>query len=173
MLLVILVREMTSADWPDVERIYLQGIEEGEATFEVASPTWQAFDAGRLATMRLVATDEAGRVMGWVAASPVSARPAYRGVVEHSVYIDRASRGFGVGRRLLGEFIAAAETSGVWTIQSSIFPENTASLRLHERMGFRVIGRRQRVARSDMGAHAGQWRDAVLVERRSTRNCVG
>jgi len=107
-------------------------------------------------------------VMGWVAASAVSSRPAYRGVVEHSVYIDRNARGQGVGRLLLNALISAAEDSGVWTIQSSIFPENAASVRLHEAAGFRVVGRRERIAQSGTGPHAGRWRDTLLIERRSS-----
>jgi phosphinothricin acetyltransferase len=162
------LRDMTAADWPAVERIYAQGIEDGEATFEVATPSWDAFDAGKLPGMRLVAVDEADLVVGWVAASAVSSRPAYRGVVEHSVYIDRAARGNGIGRLLLDAFIAAAENAGIWTIQSSIFPENVASLRLHEGAGFRVVGRRERIAKSGAGPRAREWRDTILIERRST-----
>ncbi|MBD3942919.1 N-acetyltransferase [Microbacterium sp. NEAU-LLC] len=163
------VRVMERADWPAVERIYAQGIEDGEATFEVATPSWSAFDAGKLPGLRLVAVAEDGAVCGWVAASPVSSRPAYRGVVEHSVYVDRAARGRGIGQLLLGAFIAAAEDAGVWTIQSSIFPENSASLRLHEAAGFRLVGRRERIARAGLGPHAGTWRDTILIERRSSR----
>ncbi|WP_179488796.1 GNAT family N-acetyltransferase [Microbacterium immunditiarum] len=159
---------MTAADWPAVERIYAQGIEDGEATFEVATPSWTAFDAGKLHELRFVAVDETGAIVGWIAASAVSARPAYRGVVEHSVYIDRAARGRGIGRLLLDAFIDAAEHAGIWTIQSSIFPENAASVRLHEAAGFRVVGRRERIARSGTGPHAGAWRDTLLIERRSS-----
>lgn len=161
------VRAMTEADWPEVERIYRQGIEEGEATFEVATPSWEAFDAGRPAGLRLVAEDDEGTVIGWAAASPVSTRPAYRRVVEHSVYVDRRTHGKGVGRMLLAALLEAADAAGMWTVQSSIFPENAASLRLHETVGFRVIGRRERIAKSANGDHAGQWRDTLLVERRS------
>lgn len=164
---MITVREMTADDWPAVGAIYTQGIEDGEATFEVATPTWAAFDAGKLRNVRFVAVDTDGLLVGWVAASPVSSRPAYRGVVEHSVYIDRAARGRGVGRVLLDAFIAASEQAGIWTIQSSIFPENAASRRLHESAGFRTVGRRERIARSGTGPHAGMWRDTLLIERRS------
>jgi L-amino acid N-acyltransferase YncA len=167
--MLIRLREMTAADWPAVERIYAQGIDDGEATFEVETPSWDVFDAGRLPGLRLVAVDDQGAVVGWVAASAVSTRPAYRGVVEHSVYIDRATRGNGVGRLLLDAFIAAAESAGIWTVQSSIFPENTASLRLHETAGFRIVGRRERIARSNAGPHAGDWRDTILIERRSAQ----
>ncbi|MFF2489019.1 GNAT family N-acetyltransferase [Microbacterium sp. NPDC058062] len=158
---------MTPADWPAIEEIYAQGIEDGEATFEVATPTWQSFDAGKLPSLRFVAVDSGGVLVGWIAASPVSSRPAYRGVVEHSVYLDRSARGQGIGRRLLDVFIDAAEGAGIWTIQSSIFPENAASLRLHEAAGFRVVGRRERIAQSGAGPHAGAWRDTLLIERRS------
>ena len=162
------LRTMVAADWPAVEEIYAQGIEDGEATFEVATPTWRTFDAGKLPGLRFVAADEIGALVGWIAASPVSSRPAYCGVVEHSVYISRDARGQGIGRRLLELFITAAEGAGIWTIQSSIFPENAASLRLHEAAGFRVVGRRERIARSGVGPHAGAWRDTLLIERRST-----
>lgn len=168
MLLVTRLRAMQAADWPAVERIYAQGIEDGEATFEVATPSWAAFDAGRLPGLRLVAVDDSETILGWVAASAVSSRPAYRGVVEHSLYIDRSARGQGIGRLLLEAFVEAAETAGVWTVQSSIFPENAASLRLHEAAGFRVVGRRERIARAEIGPHAGEWRDTILIERRST-----
>ncbi|WP_439594304.1 GNAT family N-acetyltransferase [Microbacterium sp.] len=161
------VHAMQATDWPDVERIYAEGIDDGEATFETSAPSWDAFDAGRLGVGRLVAVDEQGRILGWIAASAVSARPAYRGVVEHSVYVARAGRGQGAGRLLLDAFIGATEAAGVWTIQSSIFPENLASVRLHEASGFRVVGRRERIARSGLGPHAGVWRDTLLIERRS------
>ncbi|MFC8681332.1 GNAT family N-acetyltransferase [Microbacterium ureisolvens] len=164
---MITVRQMTAADWPAVESIYAQGIEDGEATFEVATPTWEVFEAGKLPGLRLVGVDDGEAVVGWIAGSAVSSRPAYRGVIEHSVYIDRAARGRGVGRVLLDAFIEASEQAGVWTVQSSIFPENAASMRLHEAAGFRTVGRRERIARSGTGPHAGAWRDTLLIERRS------
>lgn len=164
------IRAMERADWPAVEAIFAAGIAAGEATFETATPTWEAFDAGRIPDARLVAVDDTGTVIGWAAASPVSTRAAYRGVVEHSVYLDPAHHGRGVGRLLLEALIDAVEGAGYWMMQSSIFPENVRSLRLHERMGFRAVGRRERIARSSLGPHAGQWRDTVLFERRSTRN---
>lgn len=161
------IRPMRPEDWVEVERIYAQGIAEGEATFETTTPGWEAFDAGRLTYARLVAVDGNGRIAGWAAASAVSSRPAYSGVVEHSIYIERGERGRGIGRALLDAFIEAAEDAGVWMIQSSIFPENSASLRLHESAGFRVVGRRERIARSGVGPRAGEWRDTLLIERRS------
>ena len=164
------IRPMVPGDWERVEEIFAAGIAGGEATFETRTPTWEQFDSGKISAPRLVATDEEGTVIGWAAASRISTRDAYRGVIEHSVYIDPTHQGQGVGRALLAAFVAAAEDSGVWMIQSSIFPENTASLLLHERAGFRVVGTRERISRSLLGPHAGQWRDTMLIERRSTRN---
>lgn len=164
---MIQLRPMVVTDWEPVRAIYQQGIEEGNATFENDPPSWADFDSGKLAAPRLIAVDDTGAVSGWVAASAVSARPVYRGVVEHSVYVDRAARGHGVGRTLLDAFITHAERAGIWTIQASIFPENAASLRLHEAAGFRIVGTREKIARSASGAHAGEWRDTLLIERRS------
>jgi L-amino acid N-acyltransferase YncA len=152
---------MTEADWPRVEEIYAEGIATGDATFETAPPSREEFDAGRLRDHRLVAT-EAGEIVGWAALSPTSPRACYAGVVEHSVYVAEAARGRGVGRALLEALIAEADTAGLWTIQTSIFPENVASVALHERVGFRVVGRRERIAELD-----GAWRDTLLLERRS------
>jgi phosphinothricin acetyltransferase len=141
--------------------IYQAGIDEGNATFETRSPAWPQFIAGKLAGHRYVATAD-GIVLGWVAASPVSGRPAYAGVVEHSVYVAETARGRGVGRALLDALIASTEGAGIWTIQSAVFPENAASLSLHQQAGFRVVGIRERIAQ-----HRGRWRDTVLIERRS------
>jgi L-amino acid N-acyltransferase YncA len=152
---------MRADDWPAVERIYAAGIATGDATFETEPPAWEAFDAGRLAAHRLVAERD-GKVVGWAAVSGVSERCVYAGVVEHSVYVDPAHAGQGVGTALLQALIASTEAAGIWTIQTGIFPENTASLALHERSGFRVVGRRER-----LGRHFGRWRDVVLLERRS------
>ncbi|MFE7183037.1 GNAT family N-acetyltransferase [Streptomyces erythrochromogenes] len=142
--------------------IYQAGIDEGNATFETTAPTWDAFDAAKLPDHRFAAVQEDGKLLGWVAATAVSDRCAYAGVVEHSVYVDPAARGRGVARALLEALIASTEAAGIWTIQSGIFPENTASLVLHERAGFRVIGTRERI-----GRHHDVWRDVVLLERRS------
>lgn len=142
--------------------VYRAGIEEGNATFETTAPSWETFDAARLREHRHVALGLGGEVLGWAAVSPVSARPAYAGVVEHSVYVHPAARGRGVAGALLETLIASTESAGIWTIQSGVFPENTASLALHARAGFRVIGTRERV-----GRHHGVWRDVVLIERRS------
>ncbi|MFB7464280.1 GNAT family N-acetyltransferase [Streptomyces sp. NPDC056224] len=142
--------------------IYQAGIDEGNATFETQAPEWAAFDKAKLPGHRFVAVDDDGRVLGWVAASAVSDRCAYAGVVEHSVYVHPDARGRGVARALLDALIASTEAAGVWTIQSGIFPENAASLAVHARAGFRVIGTRERI-----GRHRGAWRDVVLLERRS------
>lgn len=157
---------MTAADWPAVEAIYREGIDDGHATFESAPPAWEAFDAGKLEVGRLVAVD-AGAVLGWAAVSLVSTRPVYAGVVEHSVYVATAARGRGVGRALLDRLNQDSAAAGIWTIQSSIFAENTASLTLHERAGFRVVGRRERIALMTYGPLAGTWRDTLLIERRA------
>ena len=163
----VTIRPMAGTDWPAVEAIYRSGIATGNATFEAGPPSWEYFDAGKLDVGRLVALDGTGAVVGWVAASSVSAREVYRGVIEHSVYVSPAAAGNGVGRQLVDAFIAAAESAGVWTIQSSIFPENTVSLALHDRAGFRRIGTRERIALMTYGPWAGHWRDTILIERRS------
>lgn len=165
----VLIRAMTAADWTAVESIYREGIATGNATFEAEPPTWAAFDSGKLVLGRLVAEDAAGFVIGWVAASPVSSREVYRGVVEHSVYVANKARGRGAGAALLDAFLRAADSAGVWTVQSSIFPENPASLALHDRAGFRRVGHRERIALMTYGPWAGQWRDTILVERRHPR----
>ncbi|MDI1463332.1 N-acetyltransferase family protein [Catellatospora sp. KI3] len=154
---------MTAADAEAVLAIYQLGIDGGNATFDTAAPTWEAFDAGRLPEHRLVGCEESGRVLGWVAVSRVSVRPAYAGVVEHSVYVHPDAQGRGVGLTLMRALIASTEAAGIWTIQSGIFPENTASLALHRAVGFREVGVRERPARLH-----GRWRDVVAVERRST-----
>lgn len=146
-----------------VLEIYQAGIDEGQATFEATAPTWEAFDAAKLPEHRHVVLDESGTVLGWAAVVAVSDRCVYAGVVEHSVYVAPTARGRGVGTALLQALIASTEAAGIWTIQSGIFPENTASLALHARCGFRTVGTRERV-----GQHRGLWRDVVMIERRSS-----
>jgi len=153
---------MTSDHADAVLAIYQAGIDEGNATFETRAPDWAAFTAARLPAHRYVTTTT-GQVTGWVAALAVSGRCVYAGVVEHSVYVHPAAGGRGIGRRLLDALIASTEAAGIWTIQSGIFPENTASLALHQAAGFRVVGTRKRI-----GQHHGRWRDVTLIERRST-----
>jgi phosphinothricin acetyltransferase len=155
---------MSSADAGRVLAVYQAGLDAGDASFETDAPSWAAFDAAKLPGHRHVATtDDTGELLGWAAAGRVSSRGAYAGVVEHSVYVAPEARGRGVGGALLQALIDSTEAAGIWTIQSGIFPENTASLRLHERKGFRVVGIRERIGRQH-----GRWRDVVLVERRST-----
>jgi phosphinothricin acetyltransferase len=153
---------MTSAHAAAVLAIYQAGIEEGNATFETRAPDWAFFTTSRLPAHRFVAIN-GNRVAGWVAASAVSGRCVYAGVVEHSVYVHPAARSRGTGRLLLGTLIASTEAAGIWTIQSGIFPENTASLAVHRAAGFRVVGTRDRI-----GQHRGRWRDVILIERRSS-----
>ncbi|MGW8776668.1 N-acetyltransferase family protein [Streptomyces sp. NPDC055796] len=153
---------LTEAHADEVLAIYEAGIDEGNATFETTAPTWEAFAAAKLPEHRFAAVGEDGKVLGWVAASAVSDRCAYAGVIEHSVYVHPAARGQGVAMRLLTALIGSTEAAGIWTIQSGIFPENRASLALHQRAGFRIIGTRERI-----GRYRGVWRDVVLLERRS------
>ncbi|MBO8189489.1 N-acetyltransferase [Streptomyces sp. DW4-2] len=142
--------------------IYQAGIDEGNATFETEAPSWESFDAAKLPEHRFVALDEDRTVTGWIAASRVSDRCAYAGVVEHSVYVHPRARGRGTAAALLAALIDSTEAAGIWTIQSGVFPENTASLAVHRRAGFRTIGVRERI-----GRHHDRWRDVVLIERRS------
>lgn len=152
---------MTAGDWPQVAEIYRQGLETGNASFETEVPAPEAWDAAHLPEPRLVARLD-GAIAGWAALSAVSGRCVYGGVAEVSVYVAAGSAGRGVGRLLLSELVRLSEEAGIWTLQAGIFPENTASLALHERCGFRVVGRRER-----LGCQNGVWRDVVLVERRS------
>jgi len=160
---------LTEQDWPAVQSIYAAGIATGHATFEAAPPSWEDFDVAKALEHRLVAVDPAGRVLGWAAVVAVSDRCVYAGVVEHSVYVAPDAQGRGVGRLLLEELIVSTEAAGVWTIQSGVFPENTASLALHAAAGFRTVGVRERLGLMSHGPMAGRWRDVVLLERRSQR----
>lgn len=153
-------RLLTSEDWPDVERIYAEGIATGNATFETGTPSWEAWDSAHRPDLRFVAERD-GKVVGWVAAGAISRRRCYAGVVEHSVYVAPEERGTGIGRTLMSTLIDAAEGAGVWMIQTGVFPENVASIALHRRAGFRIVGRRERIARLH-----GVWRDVYLLERR-------
>ena len=159
----IILRPMCPQDAEAVGALYQGGIDEGEATFEIAAPSWETFDEAKLSLHRYVAMDDAtGAVVGWAAAAPTSRREVYAGVVEHSVYVHPGTRGRGIACALLDALVASTESAGIWTVQSGIFPENTVSLALHRTAGFRVIGTRERIAR-----HHGTWRDVLLVERRS------
>jgi L-amino acid N-acyltransferase YncA len=155
------LRALHPDDWRPVADIYWDGMRGGLATFETEVPSWETWDAGHLPDHRLVA-EVLGEVVGWAALSPASQRRCYAGVVENSVYVARQARGLGIGRALLDALIAGAEAAGIWTIQTSIFPENRASLALQQACGFRVVGTRERIAKRD-----GVWRDTVFLERRS------
>ena len=167
-LMSVRIVPLIEGHWREVSAIYAEGIATGHATFESEPPDWAHFDASRLPDHRYVAVEN-GHVFGWVTASPVSDRCSYAGVVEDSVYVAARVRGQGIGLRLLTALINSTESAGIWTIQSGIFPENHASLRLHEQAGFRVVGTRQRLGRMTYGPLAGVWRDVVMIERRSPR----
>ena len=152
------IRDLRPEDWPCVAEIYWDGMRDGLATFETEVPSWEDWEQAH--SLRLVAELD-GEVVGWAALSPASARRCYSGVAENSVYVARHAQGRGIGRALLEALIKRARLSGVWTIQTSIFPENRASLALHEVCGFRVVGRRERIAKRD-----GLWRDTLLLEQR-------
>jgi L-amino acid N-acyltransferase YncA len=156
-----LLEPMSPADWESVRAIYREGIASGNATFEQSAPQWEQWDEGHLRACRWVARSH-GEVLGWAALSPVSRRRVYRGVAEVSVYVSGQVRRKGVGMALLAALIESSEREGIWTLQAGIFPENTASVELHRRAGFRVVGTRER-----LGAMDGRWRDVVLMERRS------
>ncbi len=159
---------MTESDWPAVAAIYREGIATGHATFAAAPPeTFADFCDGKLAACRLVARDAGQDVIGWATLAKVSDRCVYAGVAEVSVYVAAAARRRGVGDALLRGLIDRSEAEGVWTLQAGIFPENAASLALHARHGFREVGRRARLGRMTHGPRAGEWRDVLLLERRS------
>lgn len=150
------------SDWDKVKSIYEKGIATGNATFQTSAPSWQEWDSSHLAACRIVA-EENGKVAGWAALTPVSSRCVYAGVAEVSVYVNPQQSGKGIGLALLSELVTLSEAEGIWTLQAGIFPENFASLRLHEKMGFRTLGIREKI-----GKQNGVWRDTVLLERRST-----
>ncbi len=158
---MLIIETMIADDWPTVEAIYRQGIATRQATFETETPSWEVWDTRHAPAPRLVARLD-GCPVGWAALSPVSVRTVYRGVAEASVYVAEWSRGQGVGRALLIELVRQSEALGYWTLQASIFPENTASLALHAACGFRQVGRRERLGQLD-----GVWHDVLLLERRS------
>jgi L-amino acid N-acyltransferase YncA len=158
---VMELQAMRPDDWPAVRAIYEAGIATSNATFETIAPEWPAWDAAHLAEHRLVARQD-GRVVGWTALAPVSARCAYAGVAEDSIYVAPQAQGRGVGWALLAAALASADRAGIWTVQTGIFPENQASVRLHAACGFRVVGVRERLGRLH-----GRWRDVLLLERRS------
>jgi phosphinothricin acetyltransferase len=152
---------MQREDWEQVRNIYLEGIATGNATFQKEAPTWEEWDKGHITNCRLVALTE-GTVVGWAALSYISSRSVYAGVAEVSIYVSQKENGMGIGSKLLKSLIECSEQEGYWMLQSGIFPENLASLKLHKRYGFREVGRRERI-----GQLNGIWRDTLLLERRS------
>lgn len=157
----ITTEKMTAEDWPAVAAILKEGIDTGHARFEDDVPTWEHFDKTQLSQCRLIAKSD-GAILGWFVLGSVSGRDVFRGVAEVSIYVKASTRGLGVGTTLLKAGIAESERAGFWTLQSGIFPENTASLALHQHCGFRIVGYRER-----LGWMNGCWRDVVLMERRS------
>ncbi|WP_281227909.1 GNAT family N-acetyltransferase [Flavobacterium aquiphilum] len=155
------IRKLLTTDWDQVKMIYEKGIATGNATFQTSAPSWEEWDKSHLNNCRIVAETD-GILTGWAALTPVSSRCVYAGVAEVSVYVDPAYSGKGIGLALLNELVALSEAEGLWTVQAGIFPENTASLRIHEKAGFRILGVREKI-----GKQNGIWRDTVLLERRS------
>lgn len=159
-----MIREMTAADWPAVKRIYEEGIATGFATFETEAPSYEEWDATHLAVCRFVYVNDRGEVLGWIVLSPVSDRCVYGGVAEETVYISENARGQGVASALFEALIPASEAEGFWTLQAGMFPENEASIKVHQKAGFRAIGRREKI-----GQMNGVWRDTLHLERRSPK----
>jgi L-amino acid N-acyltransferase YncA len=157
----ILIRVMNAADWPSVSEIYKQGIVTGNATFEQAVPVWSDWDNAHLKSCRLVAEID-GEIVGWAALSPVSGRCVYAGVAEVSVYVSENNRGQKIGKQLLDQLIKDSELNGLWTLQAGVFPENGPSIKIHTDLGFRIVGRREKIGKLN-----GVWRDTLLIERRS------
>ncbi len=160
----MLIRVMTPEDWPLVSKIYAEGIATGFATFESSIPNYEDWDNAHIKNCRLIAENNQ-TILGWAALSPVSSRCVYGGVAEVSVYIAAQSRGQGVGKALMEELIDQSEKAGYWTLQSGIFPENEPSIALHEKVGFRFLGKRERVGKTKTGV----WKDNLLFERRSKK----
>ena len=160
----MIVRHLIEKDWIDVKRIYEEGISTGHATFERSAPEWSSWNGAHVSDCRLVAEEEDGSVVGWAALTPVSDRCVYAGVAAVSIYVSASARGRGVGKALLTNLIDVSEKNNYWTLQAGIFPENEASLRLHQQCGFRIIGSRYKI-----GMMNGVWRDTVQLERRSDK----
>lgn len=159
--MTVQIEKMLASHWEAVSNIYLEGIATGFATFETNAPSYEAWHKAHMASCRLIAVENEN-ILGWAALSPVSSRCVYGGVAEISVYVGATSRGKGVGKRLMETLIQESEKEGVWTLQSGIFPENEGSIELHKKVGFRYIGKRERV-----GKLHGVWKDNLLFERRS------
>jgi L-amino acid N-acyltransferase YncA len=159
---IVVIDKMKSSDWEQVRQIYLEGIETGNATFQTEAPSWESWDQDHLSECRIVARAE-GQILGWAALTPTSGRPVYAGVAEVSVYVGKSNIGKGIGSKLMKDLIELSEEKGYWLLQSGIFPENKTSLKLHNKFGFREVGRRERIGKMN-----NIWRDVILVERRSS-----
>jgi phosphinothricin acetyltransferase len=156
------IHKMLDTDWPEVSTIYFEGMRGGNATFQQQLPAWEDWNRGHLQDLRFVAVDAHNTVLGWVAVSPYSSRPVYRGVVELSIYVSSRAQRSGVGDALMRHMVEQSESLGFWTLYTGIFPENVGSVRLHQKHGFQLVGRRERI-----GQFRGVWRDVCLHERRS------
>ena len=156
------IRKLSAKHWDQVKIIYQKGIDTGNATFQTSAPSWEDWDNSHLASCRITMQED-GKVIGWAALTPVSSRCVYAGVAEVSVYVDPSHSGKGIGLTLLNELIRQSEAEGIWTLQAGIFPENTGSLRIHEKAGFKILGTREKI-----GKQNGIWRDTALLERRSS-----
>lgn len=154
---------MTPEHWDAVKKIYEEGLATGNASFQVSVPSWKEWDNAHIANSRLIAIDK-NQVLGWAALTAVSGRCIYAGVGEVSVYVSENARGKGIGKRLLQSLIKESEKNNFWTLQAGIFPENIASIKIHEACGFRIVGKRERIGKMN-----GAWRDTILLERRSTK----
>src|SRR5215210_6187963 len=157
----VTLRDLRPDDWPEVARVFEEGIRTGNATFETDVPSWETWDAAHLSEHRFVAERD-GRIIGWIALAPVSSRCCYAGVAEVSAYVAEGARGHGIGAELLAAAVESSERAGIWTLQTGVFPENELSLGLLRRFGFRPLGTQERIGRLH-----GVWRDVVLLERRS------
>jgi phosphinothricin acetyltransferase len=158
-----MIREMQQIDGQRILEIYKLGLDTRNATFETQVPSWKDWDAKHLQNSRFV-FEEHGRILGWATLSPVSAREAYKGVAEVSIYVDNDYNRKGIGSKLMERLISSSEENGIWTLFSSVFPENLATLKLHEKFGFRIVGTREKIAQ-----HYGKWRDTIILERRSRK----
>jgi L-amino acid N-acyltransferase YncA len=156
------LRELVSQDWQQVREIYEEGIATGNSTFQTTAPTWEEWNSSHVKNSRIVAEDEENNILGWAALTPLSGRCVYAGVGEVSVYVSSKARGKGLGKALLNELIRQSEQNGFWTLTAGIFPENEPSLKIHQQTGFKVVGIRERIGKMN-----GEWRDTVLLERRS------
>ena len=166
----VMIRPMRESDRETVLAIYGEGIETGHATFQDRVPPWRDWDEGHLKICRLVAVS-GNEILGWAALSAVSSRCVYNGIAELGIYVAVQGRGRGIGEGLLSALIRQSEREGIWTLQAHIFPENSRSLNLHKNAGFKIVGTRERMGKMHHGPMAGQWRDVILMERRS--DCVG